>query len=103
MDDYIEREAFLKTWCESYCRPKQNCRDDCSFYDAITQFPVADVRENVRGEWEKGWNTEADPDFVFPTWQCSLCGSFTDEDIEREPMFKFCPYCGAEMKGENDG
>lgn len=58
MNDYIKREAFLKTWCESYCRPKQNCREDCSFYDAITQFPAADVVKVVRCKDCKYWGIE---------------------------------------------
>lgn len=97
MDDYIKREAFLKTWCESYCRPKQNCREDCSFYDAITQFPSADVRENKRGKWVR----PNDNPFVKP--KCSVCGmscfglhAFDCDESE------FCPSCGADMRGKQD-
>ena len=89
MDDYIKREAFLKTWCESYCRPKQNCRDDCSFYDAITQFPAADVQENVRGEWKQGTA-------ILNRSICSVCGWWTDE--LSTATFNYCPICGADMR-----
>lgn len=95
MDDYIKREAFLKTWCESYCRPKQNCREDCSFYDAITQFPAADVRENVRGKWI---DDETRP-MSDPRLTCSNCGSIEVPLVK----WRFCPTCGAEMRGEKNG
>ena len=91
MADYIKRDALLKTWCESYCRPKQNCREDCSFYDAITQSPAADVRENVRGHWivkEDAWIT---------SYKCSCCGTTWSMDLCDD---RFCSHCGADMRGE---
>lgn len=93
MDDYIKREEFLKTWCESYCRPKQNCREDCSFYDAITQFPAADVRENVRGKWKAIDYTRPDCGLV----RCSNCLQSVHREYNGELMWNFCPNCGADM------
>lgn len=58
---------------------------------AIKSVPTADVRENVRGKWidkSKG---------VLIVKQCSVC------DWQVDYKFPFCPYCGANMRGEKDG
>ena len=34
-------------------------------------------------------------------WQCSECECIVEE--EREPLWKFCPNCGADMRGNEDG
>lgn len=98
MTDCIEREDFLKTWCESYCRQKQNCRDDCSFYDAITKFPAADVRENVRSYW-KVFRFNDGTTYA----HCMNCNITQVFYGGKEPT-NFCPNCGADMRGgEKDG
>lgn len=53
--------------------------------------PSADVRENVRGEWEY------DDDYI--EWSCSNCGIVVEDELEK-PRYNFCPYCGADMRGE---
>lgn len=35
-------------------------------------------------------------------YSCSKCGTTTSVDesgIEEKPMYRFCPYCGADMRG----
>ena len=34
-------------------------------------------------------------------WKCSECGCLVEE--EREPLYKFCPNCGARMEGGQNG
>lgn len=51
----------------------------------IADFPAADVRENVRGEWvidDKG---------SWPITYCSECGASSTE------VGNFCPNCGCQM------
>lgn len=56
--------------------------------DCIRQQPTADVRENVKGHWiDKSQG-------VWVVKQCSACNGICDY------QFNFCPYCGADMRGE---
>lgn len=103
MADYIKREEVIEAFDDPRVDRYYGDVSPSSVIDVIKTIHAADVRENVRGKWEKGWNVEESPDYVFPAWQCSVCGSFTDENPDYEPRFKYCPWCGAEMIGENDG
>jgi len=72
------------------------------FTDNILNFPAADVRENVRGEWEHGiyrsvdyhtGETYRDGDAVI----CSVCrNGFKKAYVD--PRWNFCPNCGAKME-----
>ena len=90
MARYVDADALLKNWCEEYCKPKENCTDDCSYYDAITQAPTANVRENVTGEWIEAIG------FLWHGYRCNLCGK--DSNIRSD----FCPNCGADMRKVGD-
>lgn len=49
------------------------------------------------------WIDEGQPDDFFPhrAWRCSECG---EQVLEiGEPWYKYCPNCGADMRGEKDG
>lgn len=54
----------------------------------LDDAPTADVRENVKGEWLS----------MFGHNVCNKCGF----KIDIVPT-NFCPNCGAEMRGEQDG
>lgn len=55
----------------------------------IEKMPTADVRPNVHGEWVL--------DHPSQLWKCTNCH-------EREiRTTDFCPWCGADMKGETNG
>ena len=92
MSDYISREqadqkleiAFLGLDREHYNIAK----------DLFNHIPCADVRENIHGEWEEV--TDYKDDNVYQ-WHiiCSVCrqrGMFESD--------KYCPNCGADMRGE---
>ena len=32
-------------------------------------------------------------------WECDQCGETTMESVMYKPRFRFCPWCGAEMRG----
>ena len=60
-----------------------------TFMDWIKEMPTADVRENVRGYWEKR------KDKPLQNWyQCSNCGAICGETP------KYCSECGADMRGD---
>ena len=62
---------------------------------SVLDIPSADVRENISGHWDEGNDV----------WYCSNCGSsfdFNDSTVPVEEGYYFCPWCGADMRGESD-
>ena len=55
---------------------------------ALAEEPT--IEERKKGEWER-------KSFYDSTLICSECG------IEGRWDFEYCPYCGADMRGEQDG
>lgn len=56
----------------------------------VKDFPAADVRENVRGEWEWRYDDENGR----PVYGCSFCNEMIVDAKNKE--YVFCPYCGAD-------
>lgn len=70
--------------CET--TPCNHCRADALYN--------AGYRKLSEGEWEIAVNP------VEATFICSECGYFyTEADPQAETEYKFCPNCGAKMKG----
>ena len=64
--------------------------------DFVSNIPAADVRENVKGEWVR-----CDKHIV----KCPKCGNFLDMrgvNAGRGDA-NFCPNCGAQIGGAEDG
>lgn len=63
------------------------------FVDRVKEIKPADVRPVVRGRWKVHyddiWPTES-------TQECSEC----HEEVPLQIVCKFCPSCGADMRGE---
>ena len=79
-----------------YIDAEYNLHDLPNYYDfsdeglseiteALRSIPTADVRENVKGEWEV--IDEAEP----RRYGCSVC------KVLSWNMSNFCPHCGADM------
>lgn len=85
MAEYIEREAAIAL-ASGGCHPANVAKE-------IAQLPAADVRPVVRGKWELD-NFFAQP-AAFRVMRCSECGH------QKVPghTYRFCPNCGAMMKG----
>lgn len=62
----------------------------------LRELPAADVPENRVGKWipvKTGqWLPSRDRDYN----ECSCCHRITEPQVV---AYKFCPYCGAEMRG----
>ncbi len=59
------------------------------------------VEERKRGEWiGTEFDGYADGNPVYYEWKCSCCGAIIEDE---EPTWNFCPNCGADMRGENNG
>lgn len=121
MTEYIEREAFLTAqrhlYCENCAKRKgmkngkvrivydigdAPCRA-CGIGDvleSIEDAPAADVAPMRRGRWRKAVGTSG-----VVRMTCTNCGFMRfPENDSREPMFAYCPRCGALMKdGDGDG
>lgn len=54
-------------------------------------------QEQKKGEWILGFNNR----YLEKYYYCSKCGSRKYE--EHKPLDYFCPHCGADMRGEQDG
>lgn len=61
----------------------------------VEQIPPADVVQVRHGKWIKEWwHGER-------TRTCSICNITQSVNVyEDEVKFKYCPYCGAKMDGE---
>lgn len=66
--------------------------------DCIDDAKAEDVRENVSGEWIK-------IDYYYKLATCSQCNRITMFETwgDKMKMYSFCPNCGADMRGEQDG
>ena len=107
MAEYIKREDALKAMEWKWAGK--------AAFDAVKAIPSADVIERKKGKWEV--IDVANLDLAYggriyvPEFKCNQCGSYYESDIRWvEPIMpedahfpKFCPYCGADMRGRNDG
>ena len=104
MAEYINRDLadlLLKQRAEVYAKVKANYALTITQGDRAVIHPIAkaDVRENVHGRW-KGINNpsyspfDGSPDIIKI---CSICETMYSKETN------FCPYCGADMRGEENG
>lgn len=100
MAEYIEREAAEKEML--YAMAGTGCQSRA--IDVIRFRPAADVVEVVHGEWIV---TEDDYAICATGFTCSHCkvSLVTSEltDGQFLDMMKYCPNCGADMRGKANG
>lgn len=76
--------------------------------EAVQEQPTADVRENVNGRWvEVVGRTEMYDKEGVKTWgmlfQCNKCGFVLNAVEGHTGQYNYCPNCGADMRGDNNG
>ena len=81
---YIEREALLAEYDRQHKGPPGKARE------IIENFPAADVRPVVYGEWIF---SKPPVDWIMDLYTCNQCGHIEDGQPH------FCPFCGADMYG----
>ena len=99
MDEYISKFDLLNA-----CRPVIATGDDGVgtiglTYEDIKKIPTADVRENVPGRWIFNENCYSERNIFFGVNTCSVCGWKAASNCIDASAFKFCPECGAKMRG----
>ena len=72
-------------WSDTY--------DKAYIIEAIEEAPTIEPK---RGEWIEWIDCEGE---VF--WKCSACGQVSEASAAGI-LYKFCPFCGARMKGADD-
>lgn len=81
--------------------------------DFVKNLPAADVKPVVHGEWwstpieqkEAGHKVKWDyryPDCPAESCYCSICGDWLTASDEYPVIGRFCPNCGADMRGGED-
>lgn len=66
----------------------------CTVAGNISELPVVDLQEVKRGTWCLETDEE-EPNPMFKLVVCSAC------EGKSNTTYKFCPNCGADMRGEN--
>ena len=88
MADYIDK------WQAAANLMDAHLKDTAKAVDAIQYMDVADVRPVVHGKWldrSSGWTFNS---------ECNKCGFIVHEQFIK--TYKYCPNCGADMRGEKD-
>ena len=101
MSDYISREELLKHQYRIDDSASLSTRDVVNVED-IEDCPPADVRENVRGKWIYPNNCSpiSSPLYNHPYMWKSICSNCNTGFPTINKNYKFCPECGADMRGE---
>lgn len=98
MDDLISRQAAIDALAEHEKSKNHNyvlfrtVVSECA--EIIREVPTIEER---KGRWipkpELGWGE---------IYVCSECGEKTTSTIMGKPRYRYCPMCGADMRGEDE-
>lgn len=99
MGDLIDRNAACRTLFEDCHIKNMGMNRWIRFEEAVkalNALPAAQMRQKT-GHWTEQTMDSADPVFL-RRWYCSACGGW---QTYGEPPY--CPMCGANMRGKEDG
>ena len=105
-NDLISRKALLKAMDERYRvlgkqfhfasdEERGLANGFCEVDELVNNQPTVDAVEVVHGEWQY----YSESDFIKAHYRCSNCNQPRYEHYAFNE-FRFCPNCGADMKGE---
>jgi hypothetical protein len=89
-----ERSEISEIIAESF-KPNDEQYDASDFEWSAHCLLQAGYRKQVVGEWKRSERSKYD-------FFCTVCGEKAVQNIygNYDRLFKFCPHCGAKMKGE---
>lgn len=100
MPRYIDADEFMRKCCND-CGVKDRehfCQAHCGEKMMVEGVPTADVESVRHGRWKSCCNLMGE------YFKCSECEQKVDvPTCMGEPIFDFCPYCGAKMDGGGKG
>lgn len=106
MSKYIKLEDAIDAICGSVIvTDKASAEEVANLLSGIKKrladLPTIEVSEDCisrpRGEWIGiSYDGYADGYPVYDEWECSNCGYETEEET------RYCPNCGADMRGESE-
>ncbi len=118
VNDYIKRSDAVRTMAQYMMDmaliDNPEASDRIEEWEGDIAAPVmstveaADVRENVKGRWvEVVDRTEMYDKEGVKTWgmlfQCNQCGFVLNAVEGHTGQYNYCPNCGADMRGDNNG
>ena len=94
----IDADALIET----VKNEKYDCYEEWDAIDRtinlIKHAPTIDAVSVVHGEWkpfDQAWGRQI--------WYCTACETSMHMPTKMgKPMYEYCPYCGAKMKGADD-
>ena len=106
--DCISRQQAINALDECYCGGEDSCGEPWVYkenaVEAIQMIePIPSAQPN-RGKWIYCEDSMADS---VDGYRCDHCGFFvpwdyTHKSIDYIKSYKYCPYCGADMRGEQE-
>lgn len=95
MSRYIDAERLKREVRKAF--PSLYMRTEIN--TLVNLAPSIDI-DRPQGSWKEDYNGGGFKEWLDIT--CSLCGE-TLHDIQKNPKdYKYCPFCGARMKGADD-
>ena len=85
---------YVTTYREDWMN-NTTTEDQCAWKSNIDAMPT--IEERKKGRWILNSIAYIRNDIAVPGYRCSECGSITTVEIQR-----FCHWCGADMRGEDD-
>ena len=99
-------DAIIRNDEEIKLRAEQAIATFCEASLTAKKMPTADVQPVVHGKWVEKHHAYSDEENPIEEWQsckCSECGRYDTRPYLyyfSEP--RFCSWCGADMRGEQD-
>ena len=104
MDDLINRQQAIDA-LRDYLVEKR-CPDDGTLTCRLIENEVINKLPSVQPERKTGHWVEIG-DEPYDEWECDVCGFVIDgsgciDPEEYRDVYRFCPNCGADMRGEQE-